>query len=63
MKTVENMKSEIWAIVFSAHAIVSQISHLLFNQEQKKVKTKDGEKLGIQSHAHWRRFLNYELDY
>ena len=41
-------------IVFSAHAISSRISHLLlFNQEQKKVKTKEGEKFG--------RFLNYEL--
>ena len=40
-------------IVFSAHAILSRISHLLlFNQEQKKVKTKEGEKFGIKSHAH-----------
>ena len=50
-------------IVFSAHAILSWISHLLFNQEQKKVKTKEGEKFGIKSHAHWRQFLNYELAY
>ena len=39
-------------IASSAHAILSRISHLLFNQEQKKVKTKEGEKFGIKSHAH-----------
>ena len=40
-------------IVFSAHVILSRISHLLlFNQEQKKVKTNEDEKFGIKSHTH-----------
>ena len=56
----------VWSlkIVSSAHTILSRISHLLlFNQEQKKVKTKEGEKFGIKSHAHWKRFLNFKLAY